>query len=165
MAAGIGHRVGDALYVQNQGTLTFDSTGGAVTVTPNLDGGFEIVDLATGTTSGFVLTEADHGVTFDSFQAIDGTGTGWLVVTDTATDLQTVTFADLDAGTFTTVFDVTAGTVRQLTAEDDGTFWTLEQDSSTGATTSAWVHRDAGFAEVERFELGEGLYTMRICAG
>ncbi len=161
LVAGVGHRLGDSLYVQNQGTLTYDAYTGSVT--PNLDGGFEIVDLAAGTTSGLVLAEADVNATFDSFVAIDGTATGWLVITDQSAGAQTVEFADLDAGTLTTVFTVSGYTLRRLSLDDDGTFWTLEEDSSSGATTSAWVHRDTSFAELGRFELGEGLYQMTIC--
>jgi hypothetical protein len=153
-----GHVVGDLAYVQNAGTYNY-----GMTVTGNLDGGFEIVDLATGTTSGFVLAEEDFGVRFDSFSPIAGTATGWLVTRDLATDVQTVEFADLDAGTLTTAFTVTDGAIRRLTVDDDGTFWLLEEDDASGATRSAWVRRDDTFAELERFDLGEDLFQMRIC--
>ncbi len=155
----LGVAEGTTMYQHHSGLLVRGDVG----MERVLAGGIEVVDLSARTASGLLLTEAALNATIDAFGVRGGTGTAWLVLTDATTGVQTVNLLDLDTWTHTEVWRPTGFVVRVFTEAVDGTFWNLEV--VRGETeTQAYVHRDASFTELERFDFGPNLSGLTVCA-
>lgn len=151
------------LYQQAAGLLIRTESGG---FERQLVGGVEVVELASQTSSGLVLTEAALGATIDFFSVRAGTGTAWIVTTDLSSGAQSVGLVDLTTWEITPRFTPDGAAVRVLFPQDDGTFWLLESTTrDDGTSEGAYVHRDADFVELGRLDLGAGLTGVTVCGG
>lgn len=162
--AGVGSVEGDEMILQVSATMEINPE--THEMERRLDGGIEVIDLTGPTSSGLAYTEEEQNATFDAFRMIAGTRTGWLLLTDQATGIQTLELLDIDTWTRTPVLTITDTTVMGFGPQEDGTFWNMETetDSGTGATSTDYVHRDADWTELSRIELGENLYSLQTCA-